>query len=286
MGSDGGPPDPDEAFELLGDPMRTSILREVWAAPADRVTFSALRERLGGPDSGRFNYHLNRLVGHFLTRGEDGYGLTQAGREVVRAVMAGSITRRPRLEPVEIGAACPACGGQLVVEYDDYASIRCGECGTTVMWNEFPPAGLEGRTPEGVARAFDRWVRSRFGLAADGVCPNCAHAMTTRVHDRGADSVVAIASVHRCGNCRYEARVPLIGHVLTHPAAIAFYRGVGTDLAELPFWRMWDLAAEMTVEVVGTEPTTLEVSITHEDRGLRMRFDGDLGVLDVERRGP
>lgn len=93
MASDGDGLSPDDAFQLLGDEMRTAILRAVWESPEDAVSFSTIRERAGSPDSGKFNYHLNRLSGHFLSRGEDGYRLTQAGREVVRAVMAGVITQ-------------------------------------------------------------------------------------------------------------------------------------------------------------------------------------------------
>jgi len=274
---------PDEAFWLLGDEMRLSILKAVWESPGDGVTFSDIRERVGSPDSGKFNYHLKNLAGHFLSKDEDGYRLTQAGREVVRAVMAGTITQRPAMEGVSIDTQCVDCGGPLVARYDEYGIIECGECGKTVMWNEFPPAGLDNRSPEAVAIAFDRWTRTRFGLAMDGICPNCAHAMTTQILDRGADADGDVATKHQCENCKYEARVPLFGHVVSHPAVVSFYYESDIDVTDMPYWRMQALAREFTEEVVSTDPWTAEITIAIEDRELGLTVDDRLDVVAVER---
>lgn len=186
MSTDEGGLSPDEAFRLLGDETRLAILRAVWDSDGP-VSFSAIGERVGRPDSGQFNYHINRLRGPFLSQRDGGYRLTQAGREVVRAVLAGTITERPETGPASIDAPCAACGGRLVVRYDEYATIECADCGATAMWNEFPPAGLDGRTPAEVATAFDRWTQRRFRLAMDGICPNCAAETTTTLVAPGVD---------------------------------------------------------------------------------------------------
>lgn len=178
MGSDEHSLPPDEAFWLLGDKTRVAILQAVWDTPTDIATFSEIRNSVGNPDSGQFNYHLNKLKGHYLIQEEDGYRLTQAGRELIRAALAGTITTQPETTPTRINAICTECGGELVGLYDEYGIIECADCETTVMWNEFPPAGLEGRTPEEFASTFDRWTVSRFRLAMDGVCPNCAAEMS------------------------------------------------------------------------------------------------------------
>ena len=70
MDSDAEGLSPDEAFWLLGDQMRVAILRAVWVSSEEPNTFSEIRERIGSPDSGKFNYHLNKLVGHFLSKAE------------------------------------------------------------------------------------------------------------------------------------------------------------------------------------------------------------------------
>jgi DNA-binding transcriptional ArsR family regulator len=46
---------PDAAFSVLGDETRLRILRTLGDA-TDLLSFSELRERLGRPDSGQFNY--------------------------------------------------------------------------------------------------------------------------------------------------------------------------------------------------------------------------------------
>jgi DNA-binding HxlR family transcriptional regulator len=53
-----------EAFEVLGNGIRTAMVLEL--ADAGPLSFSELRERVGVTDSGRFNYHLEKLVGRFV----------------------------------------------------------------------------------------------------------------------------------------------------------------------------------------------------------------------------
>lgn len=293
MASDGDGLSPDEAFQLLGDELRTAILRAVWESPEDAVSFTAIRERAGSPDSGKFNYHLNKLSGHFLLKSEDGYRLTQAGREVVRAVMAGVITQRPDRDPVPIDARCAECRGELHVGYEEYGRIECGACGRTIMWNEFPPAGLADRSPQAVADALDRWTRARFGLAMEGICPNCASEVTTEIldHDTGsvedgdddgdADSDLTI--LHRCEHCKYEARVPLFGHVMTHPAVVSFYDEAGVDVTSMPYWELQSTVREATEEVIGTDPWRARIALSSKGRECEVTLDEHLDIVDIER---
>ena len=269
----------DEAFRLLGEEIRLEILRTVWAADG-AISFTAIRERLGNPDSGRFNYHIGKLRGHFLTDGEDGYRLTQAGREVIRAVMAGSVTDSPSLPPTAIDADCADCGGTLHISYDGHGVLECGSCGSTVMWNEFPPAGLDGRAPDAFATAFDRWTQSRFRLAMDGICPSCAASMTTTLLDQDPRE---LASHYRCPNCKYEARVPLFGHVLFHPAVIAAFDDAGTDITRLPYWSLRKLATEIEESVVSDDPWRATVSIDVGDQRLHLTLDESLEVVEIDQ---
>lgn len=273
---------PDEAFGLLGNETRMAILEAVWESSAETVPFSDIRDRLGNPDSGQFNYHLDKLTGHFLASVEGGYELTQAGREVVRAVLAGTITERRETAPVGLDEACVDCGGPLVARYDEYGIVECGDCGRTVMWNEFPPAGLDGRTMAEAARAFDRWTQRRFRLAMDGVCPNCAASMERTVLGVDADDTDGIATMHRCGNCKYEARAPLFGHVVDEPAVVSFYHDRGVDLTEMPYWEVRSLARDFTERVVSAEPLEVEVTIPDDDDVLRVVLDEELAVTEHE----
>lgn len=276
-----GPLTADEAFKLLGEETRLEILRTVWAADGP-VTFTEIRKEMGGPDSGKFNYHIDKLRGPFLVSGEEGYRLTQAGREVVRAVLAGTVDHRPATDAMPIGARCVECDGDLVALYDGYGIVECRDCGATVMWNEFPPAGLEGRTGEEFAAAFDRWTQARFRLAMDGICPSCAAGMTAEVLD---DDPENLASRHRCPNCKYEARIPLFGHVLGHPAVIAFYYDGGIDVGRLPYWDLQRLAEDIDEAVIAEDPWRGRVTIQTGGRAIALTLGGRLDVVDVERSG-
>ncbi|WP_267643675.1 winged helix-turn-helix domain-containing protein [Haloarchaeobius amylolyticus] len=274
---------PELAFWLLSDETRVAILRALWETGDRPVSFSDLRERVGNPNSGQFNYHLGKLREHFVAKGEDGYELTQAGREVVRAVLAGTLTEQPQVDRAEIDGHCVECGGTLVVRYDEYGIVECSACGETVMWNEFPPAGLSGRSPGAVAAAFDEWTRSRFHLAMDGICPNCAGEMSMTVE--GDPDAGGVSSHHRCGNCKYEARAPLFGHVVRHPAVVSFYYDRGIDVADLPYWELQALAREFDETVSTEDGWTATVTIEADDESLRLTLDDSLAVTTVDWSG-
>jgi hypothetical protein len=274
--------------------MRLDILRAVWESPAEGVSFSEIRERVGSPNSGQFNYHLGKLRGHFLRETGDGYELTQAGLEVVRAVLAGTMTERPRVDPEPIDGDCATCGGRLTVRYDEHAVVECADCGRVAMWNEFPPAGLDDRTAGELATAFDRWTRHRFRLAMDGVCPSCAGKTATSLVEGGerveeaeddGDAEVTgdgVATVHRCGTCKYEARVPLLGHVARHPAVVSLFYDAGVDVTDLPYWELQALADGYETAVLSEEPWAARVTIETADRRLRLTLDEHLDVTEVE----
>jgi len=72
---------PEDAFSLVANETRMDVLKALWEADGPR-SFSALRERVGVRDSGQFNYHLGKLVGHFVRKTADGYRLSLDDREL------------------------------------------------------------------------------------------------------------------------------------------------------------------------------------------------------------
>ena len=86
---------PEEGFSLLGHGTRIGIIRALWRAGNDAVSFSELRERADVTDSGQFNYHLGELVGTFLRREGEGYDSpTPAGRSSARSSTGRTRSRR------------------------------------------------------------------------------------------------------------------------------------------------------------------------------------------------
>lgn len=265
---------PAAAFALLGDPTRLAILRAIWEAPSDVVPFSDLRDRVGVADPGRFNYHIGKLRDHFVRRVDGGYELRQAGLDVVRAVLAGVINEAPVREPTRIGAACPDCGGELLVRYDGHGTVACEACETVWMHNEFPPAGLVGREGAVLARALDRWTRYRSLLAMDGVCPSCASATTRSLDDTDRGLFVD----RRCTHCEHVSRAPLWALVLDHPEVASFLHDHGVTADDRPFW---ELAAIPVESVLENERYRLQFSL--DDECLHVVLDGDFQVTEATR---
>lgn len=281
MGSAETGASPDRAFWLLGDETRMAIINGVWESPDDTVSFTELRARVGNPDSGQFNYHINKLTGHYLGKTDEGYSLTQAGREVIRAVLAGIFTEQPATSPSRIDAGCVECGSALIARFDEYGIVECPDCGSTVMWNEFPPAGLTGRTTEAFARAFDRWVQTRFTLAMDGICPNCASQMTAEIHESGDGDDDELYTQHRCQSCKYEARIPVFGHAIRHPAVISFYHEAGVDVTRMPYWELQRLARGFTQEVLDRDPWAARLTIEADGRQIRLALDEQCDITVI-----
>jgi DNA-binding transcriptional ArsR family regulator len=260
-----------EAFAALGDETRLAILLALWEAcdptdPDDGIPFSDLRERVGVGDSGRFNYHLDRLEGRFVRRVENGYALRRSGRQLVRTVVAGTGIEEPTLEPTVIDADCPYCGAPLAVTYEDeWLYEVCTECpgayegGGTVPEGylagaALAPAGLTDRSPEEAwAAALTRAYQDTKTLV-EGVCNECSgpvdrtldicedHEVDTGGDESGGGTGTgagvcgscgrrhaAMAVVH-CRVCENYHAMPPRTLVVNHPAVVSFYHERGVDL--------------------------------------------------------
>jgi hypothetical protein len=292
--------DPAEAFALIGNETRLAILEALWAADERPVSFSDLRREVGVRDSAQFNYHLQQLTDHFVTkcegvpaseasggssgrRSDVGYTFKHAGEKVVRAVIAGSFNQHPTLEPFSVEGECFDCAGSLWAVYDDERlAIECVDCGQGHGEYAFPPGGLNDRTPEEVADAFDQRVRHLHCLAADGVCPECNGRMETRIVETGECCLgVDVRVDHECVQCGHALCSAAGLRLLDHSDVVRFHGDHGVSLDERPYWTLpWCVSSEHT-RVLEREPYRLEVRITAGGDELRVRMDDELTVLET-----
>lgn len=122
---------PDEAFAVLGNETHLQILQTLGEADS-LLSFSALRDRVEMRDRGQFNYHLDKLAGHFVRKTANGYTLRQAVTRVVEAILTGAVTDAPVLEPTQIDESCPHCGAPVEVYFrEEFVGLRCTECAGT-----------------------------------------------------------------------------------------------------------------------------------------------------------
>ncbi|APW97002.1 hypothetical protein CHINAEXTREME_04105 [Halobiforma lacisalsi AJ5] len=282
----------DEALAVLGEETRARIVVELGAAVAPEdarpglLSFSDLMDRVGIEDSGRFNYHLEKLVGTFVRKADDGYRLRPPGHLFYRALVAGTLTERERLEPFTAGS-CPDCGADLTAEYpaDHYLYVRCRECSGFFHTVHLPNRGVRDRSREDALEAALRKSRHESGLLREGVCHACVAPVERelRTDDPGV-----------CGRrCEYDVYAILacsacntggIGHpaqiALTAPAVVGFFHDHGRDARTVRPWEPVVIAAENGTRFDG-ESSTAVVPFELGDERLTVRLDDDLQVASV-----
>ncbi|WP_436923140.1 winged helix-turn-helix domain-containing protein [Halosimplex amylolyticum] len=308
---------PDEAFEVLGNETRVGILQALGGADAP-VSFTELREDVGMTDSGRFNYHLDRLTGHFVRKGEAGYELRRAGERVVEAVLSGAVTAAPVLERTEIDQPCHYCGAPIAVRFrEERVELYCTECPGTYSrtdsddetcidadaddgylgYHPLPPAGVADRDPEAVFRAAWVWGHLELLAASAGVCPRCSATLdrSTRVcEDHDPDESLCDACGRRyavvfdleCTNCIYDESGAAVVGLADSAALVAFMLDHGLNpfaptVETLPaISRAYNNFDE---EVVSTEPFEARFTFAVGNDELTLTVDDSLRVADADR---
>jgi len=285
----------DAALSILGEETRARILlalgeavREDGVTPA-ALSFSELLDRVDVEDSGRFNYHLGELAGAFVAKVDDGYVLRPPGHFLYRAIVAGTLTERPRLEPFEAGD-CPDCDAALAVEYPatHCIAVRCPDCGQVEHSVHLTPRGVEGRSRDGLLEAAVRKSRVSLGLMVQGVCHACG-APVDRELTRDGPAVCAshceydVYAVVSCSACNAGGAAHPAHVALTAPAAQGFFDEHGRDARAVGHWESPVPGAEAATSVVDEEPLSVSVPFDLDGARLRVVLDETLQVAATER---
>lgn len=272
-----------DAFEILGDDVRLGILR-VLDDSDGAVSFSELRAEVGVRDSGRFNYHLDRLRGHFIRKGEDGYELRYHGRKVVRTVLAGSFTDTAQIGPFSVRGSCYDCEGALEGVYEDErVTISCRDCGERILSVRFPPSGLQGRDPAELMGAYERWSRAQVSAAADGVCLTCSGATEKRLVDAGENLPFEQLPAFECLACTESYVTSFAALALDTSVVEGFYADHGIDLEESPYWDIEPCVTGEYTTIASRDPLQVEVTFPVDDERLVVTLDETLTVVRTVR---
>jgi len=274
----------DAAFGLLGNETRLAILRALSEADEPQ-TFSTLVDAVGMRDSGQFNYHLDKLLDSFVRKTEDGYALTEAGKHVVGAVLAGRYTKTLAGDPIPMDADCPYCDGSLAGVFDEESvRVACEDCDRTVIGLSVPPGVFEDYPREEWPLVAERWTRRTFETFLRGFCSVC-HGPVTRTLELGVDEIHDVfdaGAQYTCERCGGDMNANVEASVISHPAVVAFYHDHGIDVSETPIWE-FDWAVQPSATVVSEDPPRVEVPVEHDGDRLFLTLDEDAEVVDERR---
>jgi len=206
----------EDAFASLADETRMKILLELTKVVRERgrdagLSFSELRQRVGIDDSGRFNYHLDKLSPVFVRKVDDEHVARYPGLMFISSVLAGTHRDAESPEPktAQTEFACSVCSEPLELQYAERPhytglSLSCPEHGETDKY-PVPPGALSGRSLAELMTVGYTHALTNLNLARRGVCGRCwgtASVSYPADFDEGAEIVeeyiYADVSCDRC----------------------------------------------------------------------------------------
>jgi len=303
---------PDAAFALVGNDTRIQILQTLGEADGPLV-FSDLYEQVEYDTTANFNYHLDKLEGHFVQKTDEGYALREPGRRVVQAILSGAVTDDPVLEPTTVDFRCRHCDTPVEVSYNrGKMRLSCTECGGNFDESRYPPgreldadavygnlanlslppAGVKGRTAAGILRAAATVAHLDILAATSDVCPRCSapveHTVVSVCEDHDASEGLCDQCDHRnairvrfwCTNCIYERTTAAMMALLDAPELLAFVgeHGLNTTADGIEWGWYYD------EEVLSTDPFKARFTFTIDDDMLTLTVDDDLNVVAATNR--
>lgn len=312
MATDAGPEgftmiSPEDAFAILGNEVRLEILQTLGVAD-EPLAYSELFEYMDYDDPGNFSYHLDKLVGHFVGKSDDGYRLRRPGERVMEAVLSGAVTSDPVRDPIQTDWPCPFCSTGIEIGYQqERVTMYCPECpgiygqegpaeresleSGTLGAIPLPPAGVEDRTAAEMRRVAEIWTATSMQAIARGVCPRCSGAVDHSIHvcedhdvnqrtcDRCGRRFGAMASAS-CTNCVFDMEAPVAGHLAVHPQVMAVMIENGVDPVA-PEGNFPYAAVDETI--LSPDPFEARYTYTIDGDALTLTVNDNFPVVDVTR---
>lgn len=298
---DAGSPDQAEplsleaALSILTNELRAEILTELGKAwgeggpsPA-RLSYSELMERVDVIDSGRFNYHLDKLRGAYVQEAEEGYLLNYPGHQLYQAIVAGTLTERPTIEPTDVGP-CPQCDGRVRARYHSHQVLfcECNGCGTTLDRIPFPARAAQERNGHALVDAAVQKQFHDLSLFRRGMCFGCGGRVAKELNASVPDAwdlpfESAVYCFLICESCE-EQLITEPAHVaLTTPKVGVFLAEHGQDPARVRSWGSVLSRAKADANVVSESPMEVEIPFGMDGQELVVFLNEDLEITQSSR---
>lgn len=271
------------SFGELANTTRLEVVQSL-AAGETPVGYTELFEQVAVDDRGQFNYHLRQLVDTYVRKTGDGYRLTQSGARAAN-VLASNALQRGEDQPFErIDSQCGACGHAAVeIGYrDGEAIVRCPDCERRLTRFDFPSAAAASAAPDAFAHAFARRTEAYFRMADDGVCPFCAHALSTELRPTAATHADDVPVVCHCSTCPAGIRGPVGLLLANRPRVQSLFAEAGVSFRETPFWE-FDWCTFDAPAVQETDPLVTTLTIEIGDSAATVLVNERLEILEFDR---
>jgi hypothetical protein len=284
----------EDAFRLFSHEIRIDILFALWDAPEFRLTFSQLKDEVDERDSGKFNYHLSKLVGQFVGHVGDEYELLYPGHRVIDAIRSGMLHQSAEIGTIELAAACPNCDCHLEFQYSaNIGTVSCPQCDELVLEFAFDPGGVANRSPKEIIDAFEKRTRYIWSLALEGVCPICSGEIHVEPSltagkspkiDHFGDTHPVVISLD-CEQCSFYSYPPAGMVLLDDLEVVSMLSSQGVDLQGLSLWEIDFIIDPACISLQSTDPFEIEVTTAMEGIERRITLDEDLSIRKIERDG-
>lgn len=250
-----------DVFETVADETRLWILvnmivRQNESGP---LSYSEIMDVTGIEDSGRFNYHLDRLTDHFVMVEDEKYVPTMGAHALVNLIYTRKLADDATVSPETVGASCQRCGAPLVAEYDYGFVVACSGCEENHLLGRIGPRTATERSLRTVVRRAGEQLRAHCRALLESCCLQCGGRITvsfTDVRDRfyGRQLVDVFLAV-RCQTC-YDGLVYLtVGQfLLGHPTVQRYCRDHGVDLTEKSAWEYTWTRTDDSTEIRSRDP--------------------------------
>jgi len=276
--------DAAEAFGALADEDRIGILLALWQSGS--LSFVALQRSTGFEDSGRFNYHLNKLVDQFVTKADDDYRLTPVGAKAVDLLLDARFGQTPPPIDEPTSTDCPECNAVLHARYEDGdIKLQCTDCEVLVHYGYFPPRGRTAREVDGFLDAYSQRLWREFTLAQKGVCPHCSSRMQTTVDD-DPDWYAHFAAKSTCEYCGAVVGSTLGLRLLADPDVVSFLADHDVHVDDCRFWMLDFCVDDSEVTVNSNLPRQYLLPIHMDRETLEVVVDDTATVVETARRSP
>ncbi|ELZ78935.1 MULTISPECIES: DUF7351 domain-containing protein [Haloferax] len=286
----------EEAFALLGHEIRLDILRAFFErySPVDPDSRSDVREQrtlsyaelmaaTEMEDSGKFNYHLEKLRDVYIEEVAEGYVPTASAIALYEAVIANRPTESIPAD-FDIEESCPNCESGLRGKYEqEFLTVECPAC--DLFWGatyRFPKNGLAVREGEGVYKALYDRMMHHVGLARTGQCPSCAGITSVTVPRERLDEDSTPTAEFTCETCSWFITVDIVSALQFEPQVTKALTELGVPLSKSSSMRATErVLPDVTGWVSSGDPFYATISITYGDAVAEITVSDDLNICSA-----